>query len=74
MWRYRWYWKPGWWCPRHPWPPAWARWFMQHEPYYDPASEVKYLETLKKELEAELAEISKRIEELKRSLEEKEKK
>lgn len=65
--RYR-YWRYGWWCPRHPWPPAWAR-IPYYEPY-DPKLEIKYLESIKRNLEAELAELSKRIEELKKSVEE----
>lgn len=67
MWRY---WYRGW-CPRHPWPPAWARPYTQ---YYreDVEGEIKYLEHVKRELELEIEEISKRIEELKRMLEEKE--
>jgi hypothetical protein len=72
-----WYWPKGWWCPRHPWPPAWARawgyWWKPSWPYYltDPSEEIKALEDLKKDLEAELTEISKRIEELKKLLQEK---
>ncbi|MEM3873829.1 MAG: DUF5320 domain-containing protein [Candidatus Bathyarchaeia archaeon] len=64
-----WYWPRGWWCPRHPWPPAWAR-----TPYYyptDPAEELRALQDYKKELEAELAELTKRIEELKKLIEKK---
>lgn len=62
------YWPRGWWCPRHPWPPAWAR-----TPYYfiDPSEELKALEDYKKYLETELADLAKRIEELKRIAEEK---
>ncbi|MGQ9506821.1 MAG: DUF5320 domain-containing protein [Candidatus Bathycorpusculaceae bacterium] len=66
-WRYR---PRGWWCPRHPWPPAWAR-----PPYYpytaDPNEELKALENLKSNIELELADITKRIEELKRLIQEK---
>ena len=77
MWRY---WSKGWWCPRHPWPPAWARyhpswsyWWKYSWPYYpiDPSEEAKALEDLRKDLEAELAEVTKRIEELKKSMQEK---
>jgi|YelNatPaOPRAMG01_1025707.scaffolds.fasta_scaffold63872_2 hypothetical protein len=66
MWRY---WYRGW-CPRHPWPPAWAR---PHPQYYreDVEWEIKYLEYMKRELEMEIDEISKRIDELKKMLEEK---
>ncbi|MEM3703857.1 MAG: DUF5320 domain-containing protein [Candidatus Bathyarchaeia archaeon] len=67
--RRAWYWPKGWWCPKHPWPPAWAR-----TPYYYPADltgELKALQNYKKELEAELAELTKRIEELKKLTEEK---
>ncbi|MEM2210521.1 MAG: DUF5320 domain-containing protein [Nitrososphaerales archaeon] len=67
---YWWYWPKGWWCPRHPWPPAWAR-----APFYpypmDPNEEIKVLEELKKDLEAEIADLSKRIEELKKVMKEK---
>ncbi|MBC7090571.1 MAG: DUF5320 domain-containing protein [Nitrososphaeria archaeon] len=67
MWRY---YHKGWWCPRHPWPPAWAR---PYTPYYmeDVESEIRYLERLKRDLEIELEEISKRIDELRKMLEEK---
>ncbi|MEM2505990.1 MAG: DUF5320 domain-containing protein [Nitrososphaeria archaeon] len=67
MWRY---WSRGW-CPRHPWPPPWAR---PYPLYYreDVEDEIKYLQYLKKDLEREIEEISKRIDELKKSLEEKE--
>jgi len=67
-WRY-WYWPRGWWCPRHPWPPAWARgwWYPAPYPYpVDPSEELKALEALKRDLEADLADLAKRIEELKR--------
>ncbi len=65
MWRY---WGRGW-CPRHSWPPAWAR----CPPYYreDVEEEIRYLEYLKKDLEREIEEISKRVVELKKMLEEK---
>ncbi len=62
------YWPRGWWCPRHPWPPAWAR-----TPYYypiDPDEERKTLQEYKKCLETELADIAKRIEELKKIIQE----
>ncbi|MCL7385705.1 MAG: DUF5320 domain-containing protein [Thaumarchaeota archaeon] len=66
------YWYRGWWCPRHPWPPAWAR---AYSPWYgypvDPSDELRYLEEVKKELERQVSEISKKIEELRKSLEEK---
>ncbi|MDI6806156.1 MAG: DUF5320 domain-containing protein [Candidatus Bathyarchaeia archaeon] len=75
-WRYRprgwWY---GWWCPRHPWPPAWARVYYYPQPYYpypaDPNEEIKALEDLKSSMEMELADITKRIEELKKLIQEK---
>jgi len=62
--------RSGWWCPRHPWPPAWAR---AYTPYYtsDLESEIRYLEDMKKELEMSLNDLSKRIEELKKTLSEK---
>jgi hypothetical protein len=66
-WRYR---PRGWWCPRHPWPPPWAR--TQYYPYpVDPNEELKALEDLKSSIELELADINKRIEELKRLIQEK---
>jgi sugar-specific transcriptional regulator TrmB len=68
------YWPKGWWCPRHPWPPAWARKFGHPTLYYvyiDPSEELKMLEDLKNNLEMELAEITKHIEELKRQTQEK---
>ncbi|MEM1552839.1 MAG: DUF5320 domain-containing protein [Candidatus Bathyarchaeia archaeon] len=48
---------------RHPWPPPWTR-----TQYYStsPAEELKALQDYKRELEAELAELTKRIEELKK--------
>jgi len=55
-------------CPRHPWPPAWAR--TQYYYLIDPAEELKALQYYKKELETELAELAKRIEELKKLIEE----
>jgi len=69
------YWPRGWWCPRHPWPPAWARATPYQEPYYsilaDPNDELKALENIKTSLESELSDINKRIEELKRLIQEK---
>ncbi|MGB9676235.1 MAG: DUF5320 domain-containing protein [Candidatus Bathyarchaeales archaeon] len=71
-WRYT---PRGWWCPRHPWPPAWARAYaypVTHHPYVaEPQEEIKALETIKRDLEFGLAEINKRIEELKRLIQEK---
>ena len=66
----------GWWCPRHPWPPAWARW----HPYWsywwgtgrlDPNEEYSMLEEEKEYLERELEEVKKRLDELKKELEKK---
>ncbi|MGC8961982.1 MAG: DUF5320 domain-containing protein [Candidatus Bathyarchaeia archaeon] len=58
----------------HPWPPAWmrAQWWRYPPPYYPmkPSEELKALEELKKDLEAELADITKRIEDLKESMQE----
>ncbi|MEM3404555.1 MAG: DUF5320 domain-containing protein [Nitrososphaeria archaeon] len=62
-WMYR---RSGWWCPRHPWPPVWARMYTP-----DPENEIRYLENMKKDLEISLEDISKRIEELRRMLSEK---
>ncbi|MEM3607556.1 MAG: DUF5320 domain-containing protein [Candidatus Bathyarchaeia archaeon] len=67
------WWPRGWWCPMHPWPPAWARWWHYTPPYH-PAEELKLLEDLKKDLEDELADVAKRIEDLKRSIREGEQK
>lgn len=72
-WRFRRWarWPSGWWCPRHPWPPPWARWWS-YRPYTPSLSEeIRVLEEIKRDLEEELAEISKRIEELKKSIQEK---
>ncbi|MEM3789038.1 MAG: hypothetical protein QXN95_04130 [Candidatus Bathyarchaeia archaeon] len=46
---------------------------MGENPYYptDPAEELKALQDYKKELEAELAELTKRIEEIKKLIEKK---
>jgi hypothetical protein len=69
-WRYR---PRGWWCPRHPWPPAWARPYYP-SPYYpstDPGEELDTLESIRKDLESDLSEITKRIEELKKLIQEK---
>ncbi|MEM3697048.1 MAG: DUF5320 domain-containing protein [Candidatus Bathyarchaeia archaeon] len=64
------YWPRGWWCPRHPWPPPWAQ--SQYYPYpSDPNEELKALEDLRKSIELELADINKRIEELKKLIQEK---
>jgi len=67
-----WYGPRGWWCPQHPWPPPWARWHRYSAPYYpylaDPGDELKQLEDLKRDLENDLAEITKRLEELKRTI------
>ncbi|MEM1538059.1 MAG: DUF5320 domain-containing protein [Candidatus Nezhaarchaeales archaeon] len=63
-----WHWPKGWWCPRHPWPPAWARAPFYPAPYpMDPSEELRALEELKRYLEAELADVAKRIEELKKT-------
>ncbi|MEM3407124.1 MAG: DUF5320 domain-containing protein [Nitrososphaerota archaeon] len=67
-----WYWPRGWWCPRHPWPPAWARYYYLPYPYsIDPREELKALEDLRKNLEMQISEINKRIEEIKRAIQEK---
>ncbi|MEM3700022.1 MAG: DUF5320 domain-containing protein [Candidatus Bathyarchaeia archaeon] len=66
-WRYR---PRGWWCPRHPWPPPWAQ--SQYYPYpADPNEELKALEDLRKSIELELADLNKRIEELRTLIQEK---
>jgi len=68
-WRYE---SRGWWCPRHPWPPAWVRAPFYPTPYYaDPNEELRALESLKRDLEAELASLAKRIEEIKKMTQEK---
>jgi hypothetical protein len=62
-----WWERRGWWCPRHPWPPAWARgWWPGGYPAAYPGreEELRALEEMKKDLEMELREISRRIEEL----------
>ena len=71
-----WWYRRGWWCPRHPWPPAWARGWWHPGWWYpgwwypaDPSEELKALESLRRDLEAELSDLSKRIEELKRTAE-----
>ena len=51
----------------HPWPPAWIRTRWWHYPPYhamEPSEELKALEDVKRSLEAELADIAKRIEDL----------
>ncbi|MCF3652648.1 MAG: hypothetical protein L2C94_000490 [Aigarchaeota archaeon] len=70
-WRY-WYWPKGWWCPRHPWPPPWAR--IYAPPYWyqmDPSEELRILEDIREDLRKQLSDIEKRIEELRKSIEEK---
>lgn len=63
------WWERGWWCPRHPWPPAWARgWYGGYPPAYSEKEELRVLEEMKRELERELREISRRIEELQKSV------
>ncbi|MEM2105460.1 MAG: hypothetical protein QXV21_03200 [Candidatus Bathyarchaeia archaeon] len=39
-WRYT---PRGWWCPRHPWPPAWARAYayQQHTIHTQPSHKRK---------------------------------
>jgi hypothetical protein len=70
-WRY-WYWTAGWWCPRHPWPPAWARIHAPRHWYkIDPSEELRILEDVKEDLRRQLSDIEKRIEELRKSIEEK---
>jgi hypothetical protein len=64
------YWPKGWWCPRHPWPPAWAR-TIPYTYQADLNEELRALENLKSDLELELADITKRIEELKKLIQEK---
>ncbi len=61
-WRWR-YWltgMPGWMRWGYPYPPA---------PAFSPEDELEMLEEMKKDLEAELKEINKRIEELRKELE-----
>ena len=70
-------WGRGWrWWWRITGLPGWMRWGYPswHPPYFpDPAyrlskeEEIEYLEEMKRELEAELEEIKKRIEELKKT-------
>jgi len=70
-WRY-WYWTAGLWCPRHPWPPAWARIYAPRYWYkIDPGEELRILEDVKEDLRRQLSDIEKRIEELRKSIEEK---
>ncbi|MEM3517113.1 MAG: DUF5320 domain-containing protein [Candidatus Bathyarchaeia archaeon] len=66
------YWPKGWWCPQHPWPSAWARALWPSTSYYsiEPTEELRALEDLKKSLEVELTGITKRIEELKKVIQE----
>ncbi|MEM1790012.1 MAG: DUF5320 domain-containing protein [Candidatus Nezhaarchaeales archaeon] len=65
-----------WWCPRHPWPPAWARRPLPPPWAYltDPREELRMLEGLKALLASELEGVSKRIEELKKLIQEEERK
>ncbi|MEM3823942.1 MAG: hypothetical protein QXH87_03330 [Candidatus Bathyarchaeia archaeon] len=69
-----WRWPKEWWCPRHSWPPAWARAFIHmalYHPYpMDLHEELKALEDLKKKLEIELISVTKRIDVLKKTLQE----
>jgi len=64
-------WRP-WWKYKH-WVIAW-HWFYHIPPPWacccppSPEEELRFLESLKKDLEAELNEVSKRIEELKKRL------
>jgi len=72
-WYGRWY-KHGWWCPMHPWPPAWAgAYWAPATPYYpapiDPREELTMLETMKKDLNENLKELEARIKELKEMIE-----
>jgi len=68
----RWY-KQGWWCPRHPWPPAWARTYCMpptphHPAEIDPREELKILEAMKKDLDESLRELEARIRELRETV------
>jgi hypothetical protein len=67
-----WHWAGGWWCPRHSWPPPWAG---IHAPAYryrlDPSEELRMLEEVKEFLQSQLADIEKRIEELRKFIGEK---
>ncbi|MEM3011193.1 MAG: hypothetical protein QXE76_05225 [Candidatus Bathyarchaeia archaeon] len=70
-----WHWhKHGWWCPRHPWPPPWAR--IHHAPYGfqypflpSPMEELEILETMKKDLEENMKRLESRIKELRETVE-----
>lgn len=70
-----WYRPAGWWCPRHPWTPGWARappHLDVESPYpADPQEELKTLEHLRRDLEIEISGLAKRIDELKKILQEK---
>jgi len=66
--RCAWHWPKGWWCPRHPWPPAWARTPCH---FANLSEELRALQEYKRTLENELTELTKRIEELKKLVEEK---
>ncbi|WP_202319245.1 DUF5320 domain-containing protein [Archaeoglobus neptunius] len=76
------WWMPGWggrgwrWWYRATCLPGWMRWgwweqppFYPPSPTYRPEDELEMLEAMKEDLEAELKDITKRIEELKRDLE-----
>jgi len=70
-----WHWhKYGWWCPRHPWPPPWARAYQGPCNFYHPVpttpiEELKMLENMKKDLEENIKRLETRIKELKEPIE-----
>jgi hypothetical protein len=73
-WLYKSWYKYGWWCPRHPWPPAWARAYwpppgFHYPPTLDPQEELKMLETVKREIEENMRSLEVRIRELKEVIE-----
>lgn len=67
------WWAPGWggrgwrWWYRATGLPGWMIW-RYYGPYFEPEDELKMLEAMKADLEAELEEIKRRIEELKKKL------
>jgi hypothetical protein len=73
--RGRWYRSKDLWCPRHSWPPAWARLQYYPDPSYPysikPGEELQMLESSKNNLESELVDLTKSINELKKLIREK---
>lgn len=72
-WWYKPWYKYGWWCPRHPWPPAWARTYWPPPGFYypppmDPQEELKMLETMRREIEENMRSLEARIRELKETI------